>query len=127
VSPSAVLDGLDNGAQQPLAVGDGGRRRAPQRRDVLGQGADRRQLGGREPHRALPLVPLVLLAQVRPLGERGFPFALELAGHQAVFRLGQLVLAPGPDRDGEGPLPRAQLRCIFRVSPLGGGKPPLNR
>ena len=43
-----------------------------------------------------PLVPLVLLAQVRPLGQRGFPLALELAGHQPVLRLGQLVLAPRP-------------------------------
>ena len=90
------LDGLDDGAQQPLAVGHGGRRRGPQRRDVAGQGADRGQLGGRQPGRAGPLVPLVLLAQVRPLGQRGFPLALELAGHQAVLRLGQLILAPGP-------------------------------
>ena len=90
------LDGLDDGADQPLAVGDGGGRRGPQRRDVAGQGADRGQLGGRQPGRALLLVPLVLLAQVRPLGQRGFPLALELAGHQAVLRLGQLVLAPGP-------------------------------
>ena len=90
------LDGLDDGAQQPLAVGHGGRRRGPQRRDVAGQGADRGQLGGRQPGRAGPLVPLVLLAQMRPLGQRGFPLALELAGHQAVLRLGQLVLAPGP-------------------------------
>ena len=33
---------------------------------------------------------------MRPLGQRGFPLALELAGHQAVLRLGQLILAPGP-------------------------------
>jgi hypothetical protein len=88
------LDGLDDRAQQPLAVGHGGRRRGPQRRDVAGQGADRGQLGSRQPGRAGPLVPLVLLAQVRPPGQRGFPLALELAGHQAVLRLGQLVLAP---------------------------------
>ena len=50
----------------------------------------------RQPGRAGPLVPLVLLAQVRPLGQRGFPLALELAGHQPVLRLGQLVLAPRP-------------------------------
>jgi hypothetical protein len=33
---------------------------------------------------------------MRPLGECGFPLALELAGHQPVLRLGQLILAPGP-------------------------------
>jgi hypothetical protein len=38
------LDGLDDGADQPLAVGHGGGRRGPQRRDVVGQGADRSQL-----------------------------------------------------------------------------------
>src|SRR5690348_9144377 len=38
----------------------------------------------------------MLLAEMRPLGQRGFPLALELAGHQPVLRLGQLVLAPGP-------------------------------
>jgi hypothetical protein len=91
------LDRLDDGADQPLAVGGGGGgRRGPQRRDVTGQGTDRGQLGGRQPRRALPLVPLVVLAQVRPLGQRGLPLALELAGHQAVLRLGQLILAPGP-------------------------------
>ena len=90
------LDGLDDGPQQPLAVGDGGRRRGPQGRDVAGQGADRGQLGGRQPGRALPLVSLVLLTQVCPFGQRGFPLALELAGHQAVLGLGQLVLAPRP-------------------------------
>ena len=90
------LDGLDDDAEQPLAVGHGGRRRGPQRRDVAGQGADRGQFRGREPGRAAPLVPLVLLAEVRPLGQRGFPLALERAAHQAVLRLGQLVLAPGP-------------------------------
>ena len=40
------LDGLDDGADQPLAVGGGGGRRGPQRRDVTGQGPDRGQLGG---------------------------------------------------------------------------------
>jgi len=54
------LDGLDDGPQQPLAVGNGGRRRGPQRRDVIGQGVDRGQLGGRQPGRALLLIPLVL-------------------------------------------------------------------
>src|SRR2546430_12515608 len=44
--------------------------------------------------RALLLVPLVLLAEMRPLGQRGFPLALELAGHETVLRLGQLILAP---------------------------------
>ena len=90
------LDGLDDGAQQPLAVGHRGGRRGPQRRDVAGQGTDRGQLAGRQPGRAGPLIPLVLLAQVRPLGQRGFPLALELTGHQTVLRLGQLVLAPRP-------------------------------
>ena len=33
---------------------------------------------------------------MRPLGQRGFPLALELAGHEPVLRLGQLVLAPRP-------------------------------
>jgi hypothetical protein len=56
------LDGLDDGTQQPLAVRNGGRRRGPQRRDVAGQGADRGQFGRRQPGRALPLIPLVLLA-----------------------------------------------------------------
>ena len=69
---------------------------AHKRRDVAGQGTDRGQLAGRQPGRAGPLVPLVLLAQVRPLGQRGFPLALELAGHQPVLRLGQLILAPRP-------------------------------
>jgi hypothetical protein len=44
----------------------------------------------------------------RPFGERGLPFALELAGHQAVLRLGQLILAPRPVAEEIGafqPLP----------------------
>jgi hypothetical protein len=44
----------------------------------------------------LPLIPLVLLAQARPFGQRGLPLALQLADHEAVVGLGQLILAPRP-------------------------------
>ena len=77
------LDGLDDRAEQPLAVGHGRGRRGPQRRDIVGQGADRGQLGGRQPGRAGPLVPLVLLAQVRPLGQRGLPTRARAGGPPA--------------------------------------------
>jgi hypothetical protein len=79
-----------------FAVRRRGGRRGPQRRDVVGQDTDRGQLGDRQPGRAGPLVPVVLLAQVRPLGQRGLPLALKLAGHQPVLRLGELILAPRP-------------------------------
>ena len=55
------LDGLDDGADQPLAVGHRGGRCGPQRWDVGGQGADRGHLGRGQPGRAGPLVPLVFV------------------------------------------------------------------
>ena len=78
------LDGLDDRAEQPLAVRHRGSRRGPQRRDVADQGADRGQLGGREPGRALLLVPLVLLALVRPLASRD----RVLAAHRPIRQAG---------------------------------------
>src|ERR1700761_4441312 len=51
--------------------------------------------GGRPPRALLP-VPLVVFAEARLLGQRVLPLAFELAHHEAVFGLGQLVLAPGP-------------------------------
>src|SRR5207244_969777 len=87
---------VDDGTQQRLAVGVGGGGRVPDRRDVLGEGADLGQLGGGQPGRAGVLVPLVLVDQARLFGQGLLPVAFQLPHDEPVLRLGLLVATPRP-------------------------------
>jgi hypothetical protein len=68
----------------------------PDAGNVAGQGADLVALGGGQRPRASRGEARVLLTQPLALGQRGLPVAFQLSDDQPVFRLGELVLAPGP-------------------------------
>jgi hypothetical protein len=95
VAVGGDLDGLDDGADQPLAVGSGGGRRGPQRRDVAGQGADRpqgRSLLAALPGPGRPAGAVVVADPWRLLPRRPAPGGTSILT-QLAFRRVQLVLA----------------------------------
>jgi hypothetical protein len=112
-------DLLDQVADELLAVGVGGGGSVPDRGQVGGQRPDLVAFGGGQRPGAGGGEPVVLLAEALPLGWRGLPVLLQLPDDQAVFRLGELVLAPGPAGGEIGafqPLPRrsrGNALCMF--------------
>ncbi len=107
---------------QLFAVGAGGGGRVPDGGDVGGQSSDLGTLGRGESAGAGGGEPVVLLAQARTLGQRGLPVFLQLAGHQAVFGFGELVLAPGPVRGELGAF-QALPPDPVHLGTLGPGPP----
>ncbi|MGO9077667.1 MAG: transposase [Streptosporangiaceae bacterium] len=113
-------DVLDQDAQQLLAVGLRRRRSVPDPGQVTGQGLDGGTLGRGEGGRLLFGEPLVIRLQPPGLGEGGFPVRLQLPGHQAVLRLGELVLAAGPAGGVAGALDPLAPQLV-QHGPLGLG------
>ena len=105
---AVALDGhghvVDEDAEQFLAVGPGGRRGVPDRREVPGQGLDRVPLGGGQDCGLLRREPLVVALEPADLGEGLPPSRPRAAGCRAASRVGELVLTAGPVRGVAGAL-----------------------
>ena len=130
--PFFVVDGDhdlgDHGADQLLALGDGGRRCVKYRLDVGAGGGDPGEFLAGQRYRAAGLLGAQVVFGLPHRGQLVLPRAFQGAGDQPVLRLDRVVLAPGPAGfilgalDGEGergqPLPVVLLGFGQR---LGGG------
>jgi len=116
------VDLLDQVPDQLLAVGAGGGGRVPDCGQVSGQGPDLLAFGGGQRPGAGGGKPVVLLAEALPLGEGGLPVPFQLPDDEAVFRLGELVLAAGPVRLVTGAF-QALPPDPVHLCPLGLGLP----
>src|ERR1039457_642487 len=114
-------DLVDDGADDLFAVHVRCRGRVPYGGDVRCQCEDRVALGGGQHDRTLGGEPAVVRAEPVGFGQRGLPVLFQLPDDQAVLRLGELILTPGPVSGVAGPLD-ALAPYLVQRRPLGLGR-----